>query len=97
MVDASRITKETGGSGGSFAYSRNGDTARLSWSTTSPTLVIAASTHVPDSMRGEGVGDALLSALIADARAGHYRIVPLCPFVKARGPLHADWADVVAR
>ena len=96
MIDASQITKDTTASGGSFSYSKDGDMAKLSWSTTSPTLVIAASTSVPDSMRGQGVGEALLSAFIADAKANDYKIMPLCPFVKARGPRHSDWAEVVA-
>ena len=96
MIDASQFTKDTTASGGSFSYSKDGDTAMLSWSTTSPTLVIAASTSVPDSMRGQGVGEALLSAFIADAKANGYKIMPLCPFVKARGPRHPDWAEVAA-
>lgn len=96
MINSSEITKETTASGGSFNYTANGETAKLAWSTTSPTLVIASSTSVPDSMRGQGVGEALLSAFIADAKANGYKIMPLCPFVKARGPRHADWPDVVA-
>lgn len=96
MISATDIRKETTATGGSFSYSNGGDTAKLAWSTTSPTLVIAASTSVPDSMRGQGVGEALLAAFIADAKAEGYKIMPLCPFVKARGPRHPDWNAVAA-
>lgn len=96
MVTPSEITKDTTNSGGSFAFAQNGDEATLSWSRASATLVIASSTSVPDSMRGQGVGEALLSALIADAQEHGYKILPLCPFVRARGPHHPDWAEVAA-
>lgn len=93
---AADIVKDVTPSGGSFSYRQGTDTAKLSWSRTSPSLVIAASTHVPDSMRGQGIGEVLLQALIADAKAQGYKILPLCPFVKARGPRHPDWAEVVS-
>lgn len=96
MIEQSAITKETHGTGGSFNYSANGDTAKLAFSRASDTLVIASSTTVPDSMRGQGAGEALLTAFINDAKANGYKIMPLCPFVKARGPLREDWSEVVS-
>lgn len=96
MISQTDIRKETTPSGGSLSYSKDGATAKLAWSTTSPSLVIAASTVVADALRGQGVGEALLAAFIADAQAQGYKIMPLCPFVKARGPLHPDWSKVVA-
>ncbi|MFO1455426.1 MAG: GNAT family N-acetyltransferase [Steroidobacteraceae bacterium] len=69
--------------------------AELTFSKTSPTLVIADHTFVPDTMRGGGVGVKLAERLVADARAGGYRIIPLCPFVKAQYARHPDWADVM--
>ena len=96
MINPTDITKATTASGGSFSYSKDGDTATLAWSTTSPTLIIASSTSVPDSMRGQGVGEALLTALINDGKENGHKIIPLCPFVKARGPRRPDWAEVVS-
>ncbi len=69
--------------------------AELTFSKTSPTLVIADHTSVPDTMRGGGVGAKLAERLVADARAGGYRIIPLCPFVKAQYQRHPEWADVM--
>lgn len=72
------------------------EAAELSLSKVTDSLVIADHTHVPDSMRGLGVGAALFERLIADARAHGQRIVPLCPFVRAQAAKRRDeLADVV--
>ncbi len=62
----------------------------------SPKLIIADHTAVPDSFRGTGAGLALVSRLVADARAEGVRIMPLCPFVNAQRKKHPEWADVFA-
>jgi predicted GNAT family acetyltransferase len=67
----------------------------LTISKVSDVLVIADHTLVPDTMRGTGAGAALVQALIADARAKSYRIMPLCPFVKAQSLRHPEWSDVI--
>lgn len=69
--------------------------AELTFSKTSPTLVIADHTFVPDTLRGSGVGAKLAERLVADARAGGWRIIPLCPFVKAQYQRHPEWSDVM--
>lgn len=67
----------------------------LTLSKASDVLVIADSTFAPDAMRGTGAAKALVEALIADARAKGYRIIPLCPYVKAQSLKHPEWADVI--
>ena len=69
--------------------------AELTFSRAGGTLVIADHTFAPDSMRGKGAAGALVDRLIADARAEGFRIVPLCPFVKAQYARHPEWADVM--
>ncbi|WP_097460585.1 GNAT family N-acetyltransferase [Mangrovitalea sediminis] len=59
-------------------------------------LMVAVHTGVPDAMQGRGVGRVLVERLIADARAGGYRIVPQCPYVRAQYERHPEWADVMA-
>jgi predicted GNAT family acetyltransferase len=71
------------------------DEAELTFSRTSDTLVIADHTFVPDSMRGMGVGMALIARLLADARSEGFKIIPLCPYVKAQYLRHPEWADVM--
>ena len=67
--------------------------AELTFSVASDTLVIADHTGVPDSLRGTGVGHALVARLVEDARAGGFLILPLCPFVNAQRRKHPEWAD----
>ena len=70
--------------------------AELTYSVTSPTLVIADHTGVPDAFRGTGAGLALVQAMVADARTRGFRIMPLCPFVNAQRKKHPEWADAFA-
>ncbi|MEM8632867.1 MAG: GNAT family N-acetyltransferase [Pseudomonadota bacterium] len=67
----------------------------LTLSKVSDALVIADHTAVPDSMRGMGVARALVEHLIAEARAKGFRIVPLCPYVRAQSQKHPEWNDVI--
>ena len=57
--------------------------------------IIADHTGVDDSLRGTGVGKALVERLVADARKENFRIVPLCSFVKAQYRRHPEWSDVM--
>lgn len=70
------------------------EVAELTVSKTSETLWIADHTGVPDSLRGTGVGRALVEHLVADSRAHGRRIMPLCPFVRAQAARHPEWKDV---
>ena len=49
---------------------------------------------MPEELKGKGVGRALVEALVADARASGYKVIPLCPFVKAQYGRHPEWSDV---
>lgn len=41
-------------------------------------------TMVSDQLRGKGVGDQLLAEVVQFARDKNLKIIPLCPFAKAR-------------
>lgn len=90
------ITREHGPTKGRYVIRRNGEEAELTYSVTSPTLIIADHTAVPDSFHGTGAGLALVTRMVADARAEGFRIMPLCPFVNAQRKKHPDWADAFA-
>ncbi|WP_102108699.1 GNAT family N-acetyltransferase [Oceaniglobus roseus] len=89
-----KILREVQGSKGRYVFREGGDEAELTYSITTPTLIIADHTGVPDAFRGRGVGQALVERLVADARAEGVKIVPLCPFVNAQRRRHPEWADV---
>ena len=88
------ILREVDGAKGRYVIRQGGDEAELTYSITSPTLIIADHTGVPEAMRGTGAGHALVARLVEDARAEGVKIVPLCPFVNAERRKHPDWADV---
>lgn len=58
-------------------------------------LISADHTEAPEAMRGTGAAAALADYLIADARANGFKIIPLCPYVRARYEKHPDWQDVM--
>jgi predicted GNAT family acetyltransferase len=88
------VSREHGATKGRFVIRRDGEEAELTYSVTTPTLVIADHTEVPDSFRGTGAGLALVEALVAAARAEGFKVVPLCPFVNATRKKHPEWAGV---
>ncbi|MBN9985539.1 N-acetyltransferase [Rhizobium laguerreae] len=89
------IRSEEGVSGGRYAAEVEGREAEMTYSRTSPKLVIIDHTGVPDSLRGKGVGQALALHAVEAARSGGWKIIPLCPFFKAQAQRHPEWKDVV--
>lgn len=81
------------GSKGRYVIRLGADEAELTYSVVSPDLIIADHTEVPDAFRGTGAGLALVTRMVADARAEGFKIMPLCPFVNAQRKKHPDWAD----
>ncbi len=88
------ITREHGATKGRYVIRLGSDEAELTYSITTPTLIIADHTDVPDAFRGMGAGLALFMRLVEDARSEGVKIVPLCPFVNATRKKHPEWADV---
>lgn len=91
------ITLTETGSKGRYATrpEPDGPEAELTFSRASDKLIIIDHTGVPDAYRGQNVGVALVRRAVDDARAGGYKILPLCPFAAAQFRRHSDWADVL--
>lgn len=91
------ITRGEEGSKGRYEARVEGHdgVGELTFSRMSPTKIIADHTSVDESLRGLGVAGALVERLVADARAEDFKIIPLCPFVKARYQRHPEWSDVM--
>ena len=87
------VTRETGGSKGRYVIRLGADEAELTYSVTTPELIIADHTEVPDAFRGTGAGLALVTRMVQDARKEGFKIMPLCPFVNAQRKKHPEWAD----
>ena len=69
--------------------------AELTYTHRGPGLISADHTGAPDELKGTGAAAALVDHLIADARAKGFKIIPLCPYVRARYLKHPDWQDVM--
>ncbi|MZR14684.1 N-acetyltransferase [Maritimibacter sp. DP07] len=89
------ITREDGETKGRYVAVVDGHEAELTFSRLGSVSVIADHTGVPEALKGRGVGQALVEALVADARAQGFTIVPLCPFVRAQYARHPEWSDVM--
>ncbi|OCP08017.1 MULTISPECIES: GNAT family N-acetyltransferase [unclassified Ensifer] len=89
------IAHEETGSHGRYSAVVEGHTGEMTYSRSSPKLVIIDHTLVPDALRGKGVGQALAKHAIEDARKGGWKIIPLCPFMKAQVMRHPEWQDVI--
>lgn len=93
------ITQTEEGSKGRYATrpEPDGPEAELTYSRASDALIIIDHTGVPEAYRGGNVGFALVKRAVDDARAGGYKILPLCPFAAAQFRRHKDWHDVLNR
>lgn len=69
--------------------------AEMTYSRANEGLIIIDHTEVPNVFRGSGTGLRLLNALIADARAGSIKIIPLCPYAAAQFKRHPEWSDLL--
>lgn len=69
--------------------------AELTFTHRGPGLISADHTGAPESLRGTGAAAALVDRLIADARVTPFKIIPLCPYVRARYEKHPEWQDVM--
>lgn len=91
------ITKEdSGGRHGRYVARIEGLEAEgeLTFTHRKDGVISADHTGVPDEMGGKGVAKALLTYLLDDARENGFRIIPLCPFVRAQYARHPEWADL---
>lgn len=83
-------------SGGRYVATVDGHEAEMTFSRSSPQLIIVDHTGVPDALRGRGIGQALAAHAIEAARAGGWKIIPLCPFMRAQVERHPEWRDVIS-
>lgn len=90
--------EQTSKGGRYFVPMPNGDESRLTFVAAGPGHIIADHTFVPVPYRGDGIAEALVERLIADARAQGWKITPICWFVADEIARHApDWNDVLKR
>ena len=89
------ITHEETKSGGRYIASIGGTEAVMTYSRVSPALIIVDHTEVPDTLRGQGAGQALALHAVEEARKGGWKIIPLCPFFRSQADRHPEWRGVI--
>ncbi|MGD9670879.1 MAG: GNAT family N-acetyltransferase [Hyphomicrobiaceae bacterium] len=70
--------------------------AEITYTRKGPNLISADHAYAPASMRGTGAAMALVEYMIADARQKGFKIIPVCPYIRAQYRRHPDWADVMS-
>ncbi|BCH22566.1 GNAT family N-acetyltransferase [Mesorhizobium sp. L-8-3] len=88
--------EETAKGGRYFLFMPNGEESRLTFVKAASGHIIADHTFVPVPYRGDGVAEALVERLVADARAAGNKITPTCWFVADEFKRHSPaWDDVL--
>ncbi len=80
---------------GRYHVTVDGHTAEMTYSRAGESLIIIDHTGVPDALRGQGVGVALVQRGVEDVRKEGRKILPLCPYAKAQIQKHKEWQDVL--
>lgn len=92
------ISKSGDEKGGEYRAAVEGSDhiGRLTWKAGGEDVRIADHTLVPPEIGGRGIAAQLVDALVADARAEGFKIVPQCSYVEAQFRRHPQWADLRA-
>jgi len=98
MSEAGHVVEreESGASGRYVIHLAAADEAEMTYRRQGADTLIVDHTGTPPAYRGQGIAQLLVDRLIADARAEHFRIVPLCSYVAAQFRRHPEWADLLA-
>ena len=101
MPDAIEITRSDETTHGAYRAELpgTGRAAELTWRSLGDArgeVRVANHTFVPPELRGRGIAQQLVEALVADARAQDFTIVPQCSYVDALFRRHPEWSDVLA-
>ncbi len=90
--------EETPKGGRYFLVMPNGEQSRLTFVKAGQNHIIADHTFVPPPYRGDGIGEAMVERLFADARQQGLKITPTCWFVADEFKRkHPAWDDVLMK
>ena len=97
-IEGLDITHHDNGARGEYRAAVPGTdkVGRLTWKARGEGVRVVDHTLVPQELEGRGIAAALVDALVADARAQGFRIVPQCSYVEAKFRRNTDWADLRA-
>nr|WP_010306420.1 GNAT family N-acetyltransferase [Kurthia senegalensis] len=80
---------------GRFYLENEGEmVAEITFTQPNDEFFIIDHTFVDDSLRGQGIANKLVLAVVEKARAEEKTIIPLCPFAKGQFERIPEYADV---
>lgn len=92
------ILHKTSNDNGIFYYEVNGEVlAECTYFMTGTNQMVIDHTEVDSSLKGQGVGLALIRAAADYARLHHFKIFPECEFAKAMFNKHSEFNDIIYR
>lgn len=65
--------------------------------TKSEGIIILSHVYVPPKFEGQGIGSALVRAVLEDIKAQGLQLVPQCPFVAQWIYRHPQWEELVLK
>lgn len=90
------IKQQTDEKGGYFFYEENNrQLAKMTYVWAGSEKMIIDHTEVDPSLKGKGVGAAMVARAVEEARNKGFKIMPLCPFAKATFDKKQEYADVL--
>lgn len=75
-----------------FEMNVNGSNAFIEYKLENGLLTLVH-TEVPEALRGQGAGSAIILKTLEYARENHFTIKPLCSFVIAYIQRHPEWQE----
>ncbi len=92
-----QIETEDNGRNGRFFIRRDGETvAEMDYHWHNDQTFVIDHTEVDESLKGQGVGNALVQRAVEWAREKGYKIHPVCPFAAAIMKRNDAYADVLS-
>ncbi len=78
------VQKQDTPQGHRFVIETDAGEAELTLARVSDSVFNANHTYTPRALRGQGVAGKLYDAMIADAKAKGYKIIPGCPYIEVK-------------
>ncbi|WP_028778000.1 GNAT family N-acetyltransferase [Shimazuella kribbensis] len=78
-----------------ISNNENQTLAEIHFVPTGEERIIVDHTYVSDELRGQGIGEKLVSHIVNYAREEHKKIIPLCPFAKKEIDKHIEYQDIL--
>lgn len=57
--------------------------------------IVANHTGVPVPLRGQGIAETLVRAMVEDAQRNDFKIVPACPYIEALYKRNPEWSSLM--